>query len=129
MTSNNKRDYNMEPKNPIIIDEVDVSGCEFYYDKYCNCSDDRNEQLPFAAFCSEYSNCMFKQLARKEKENQRYGQALIVIEDIVKEQIPYLNIDEPKTMTEIEYDYAGKIYVLEQRMNKILQKISEVLDE
>ena len=58
----------MEPKNPIVIDGVDVSGCEFYCDKCCSLSNDRNEQLPFVTSCSEYSNCMFKQLARKERE-------------------------------------------------------------
>ena len=38
----------------------------------------------------------------------------------------YLNIDEVKTATELEYDYAGKIWDLEQIIHKILQKISEV---
>ena len=66
----------MEPKNPIIIDGVDVSGCEFYCDKYCSLSNDRNEQLPFAEICSEYSDCMFKQLARKEQECERLKQTL-----------------------------------------------------
>ena len=73
----------MEPKNPIIIDGVDVSGCEFYCDKYCSLSNDRNEQLPFAEICSEYSDCMFKQLARKERECQRTERKLILIRDFI----------------------------------------------
>ena len=73
----------MEPKNLIFINGVDVSGCEFYCDKYCNLSNDRNEQLPFAVFCSEYSNCMFKQLARKERECQRTEQKLTLIRDFI----------------------------------------------
>ena len=36
--------------------------------------------------------------------------------------MPYMNIAEAKTTIEIEYDYAGNIYNLEQRMDKILQK-------
>ena len=73
----------MEPKNPIIIDGVDVSGCEFYCDKYCSLSNDRNEQLPFAEICSEYSDCMFKQLAREERECQRTERKLILIRDFI----------------------------------------------
>lgn len=56
-------------------------------------------------------------------------QTLTEIKEIADEQIPYLDIDKAKTITEVEYDYAGKIYNLEQRMYKILQKISEVEDE
>ena len=50
-------------------------------------------------------------------------QTIIEIKEIAKEQIPYLNIGEAKTMIEIEYDHAGAICNLEQRMYKILQKI------
>lgn len=56
-------------------------------------------------------------------------QTLSSIKNIAEEQAPYLNIGEAKTMIEIEYDYAGKICNLEQRMYKILQKISEVNNE
>lgn len=56
----------------------------------------------------------------------KYEQVLTEIKEIAEEQIPYLDIDKAKTITEVEYDYAGKIYNLEQRMYKILQKISEV---
>ena len=73
----------MEPKNPVVIGGVDVSGCEFYCDKYCSLSNDRNEQLPFVTSCSEYSNCMFKQLARKERECQRTEQKLTLIRDFI----------------------------------------------
>ena len=50
-------------QNKIIIDGVDVSGCE-YYDKNkpsltCTC-----EEYP----CSEWYNCYYKQLKRKEQE-------------------------------------------------------------
>ena len=53
-------------------------------------------------------------------------QTLTEIKEIAKEQIPYLNIGEVKTMIEIEYDYVGAICNLEKRMYQILQKISEV---
>lgn len=69
------------------------------------------------------------QLKLKEQECNKLKQTLAEIKEIAKEQIPYLNIAEAKTMIEIEYDYAGNIYNLGQRMDKILQKISEVEDE
>lgn len=56
----------------IIIDGVDVSECEFYCDKYCTLSNDRNEQLPFAEICSQYDTCYYKQLARKTKECEKW---------------------------------------------------------
>ena len=63
------------------------------------------------------------------KENNKLKQTLSSIKNIAEEQVPYLNISEAKTRIEIEYDYAGKICNLEQRMYKILQKISEVEDD
>lgn len=59
-------------------------------------------------------------------EEQRLKQTLAEIKEIAEKRVPcYLNIDKAKSLTEVEYDYAGKIYNLEQRMYKILQKISE----
>lgn len=99
-----------------IIDGIDVSGCEYCVKmtKY-RCIIQRDV---YKYLCKENPNCYFKQLKRKE-------QALTEIKEIAEEQIPYLNIDKAKTITEVEYDYADKIYNLEQRMYKILQKISE----
>ena len=140
----------------IIIDGVDVAGCKDYGYRgkaryWCH-----NYDEP----CTDYPNCYYKQLKRKEQENkklkedeksllniiddlqkeknkwvEKYNdlgqdfdqlkQTLSSIKNIAEEQVPYLNIGEAKTMIEIEYDYAGKIYNLEQRMYKILQKISK----
>lgn len=61
-----------------------------------------------------------------KNRQEELEQTLIEIKGIAEEQIPYLDIDKAKTITEVEYDYADKIYNLEQRMYKILQKISEV---
>lgn len=69
------------------------------------------------------------ELIQLGQENEKLKQTLAEINEIAKEQIPYFNIDKAKTMIEIEYDYTGKIYNLEQRMYKILQKISEVLND
>ena len=69
---------------------------------------------------------LFKaQIDNTDKIINQYKQALDEIKEIAEEQVPYLNIGEAKTMIEIEYDYAGAICNLEQRMDKILQKISK----
>ena len=84
----------------------------------------------------EEENTLRKIIKNKEernielyKENNKLKQTLTKIKEIAGEQIPYLDIDKAKTITEVEYDYADKIYNLEQRMYKILQKISEVKNE
>ena len=67
-------------------------------------------------------------LDQLKAENEKLEQTLAEIKEIAEEQMPYMNIAESKTMIEIEYDYAGNIYNLGQRMGKILQKISEVVE-
>ena len=127
----------------IIIDGVDVSGCNCFIEKMnfpnnleggyynqnnlCECGVQGVESYPF--FCRNNPNCHYKQLKRKGQECEELKQTLAEIKGIAKEQIPYPNFGEVKTMIEIEYDYAGKIYNLEQRMYKILQKISEYKGE
>jgi len=52
----------------IIIDGVDVSGCEFYEDGFCTLSNDRNERLPFCEKCTGYSDCLYERFQRKTAE-------------------------------------------------------------
>lgn len=61
------------------------------------------------------------------KSNIKLRETLTEIKEIAEKQIPYLDIDKAKTMIEVEQDYVGKIYNLEQRMYTIIQKISEVV--
>lgn len=70
----------MEPKNPIIINGVDVSECK--YITYKNSLKPRcgNTCTP----CRGRKNCYYKQLAHKERECQRAEQKLILIEDYCK---------------------------------------------
>ena len=106
----------MEPKNPIIIAGVDVSGCCQYMPRHMEDYD-----IDTLDYCRHYLKpckdidvkyCYYKQLKRKEKENERYEQALIVIEDIAK-------ADFNHTCWET---YA-------RQLKQIIQIISEVLDE
>ena len=78
--------------------------------------------------CTEKSNVIIalgEQLKAKEQECEKLKAEIKKQKEITKEQMPCLNIAEAKTMIEIEYDYAGAICNLEQRMSKIQQKISE----
>lgn len=123
----------MEPKNPIIIDGVNVRECEcmiedYYYQQANNlangykhiknvCELGESGSEYYKLFCKDNPNCYFKQLARKEKENQRYEQTLTVIEDIAKENIRIADLE-------------GLNGVYRRGLaEQILQKISEVLDE
>ena len=104
--------YNMEPKNPIVIDSVDVSGCIYYQYSMCTATKDNCGDCSF--YCKDYdmNDCYYKQLKRKEKENERYEQALIVIEDIAK-------ADFNHTCWET---YA-------EQLKQIIQEVGKVLDE
>ena len=55
----------MTDKEQIIIDGVDVSGCSYYnpLGNY-NCGGTKK--------CSQWSNCYYKQLARKTAECEKY---------------------------------------------------------
>ena len=56
-----------------IIDDVDVSGCDFYIDSKnleFNC-----KQTPQSYFCKNQPNCYYKQLKRKEQECERWKKA------------------------------------------------------
>ena len=71
----------MEPKNPIVIDGVDVSGCGYCLKMTkCRCA---IQQDVYKCLCEENPNCLFKQLARKEHECQRTEQKLTLIRDFI----------------------------------------------
>lgn len=107
----------MEPKNPIVIDGVDVNGCEYCLKMTkCRCT---IQQDVYKCLCEENPNCHYKQLQRKERENQRYEQTLIEIEDIAK---GFCN-----TCQEFETEKKDR-NCMYCNYNNILQKISEVLD-
>lgn len=136
----------------IIIDGVDVSGCE-YYDKNkplltCVC-----EEYP----CSECHSCYYKQLKRKEQECEKLKHKIFRYEELLKhsamaqntytaEEVNIIasgikfvgksliveeNIKLHKTLTEIKEIATccieGDVAII--RMKQILQKISEVENE
>lgn len=65
----------MSKEEPIIINGVDVSGCEYA----CNTAFGKNgckHPMMKNIYCSKNPNCYFKQLARKTTECEKYEQAL-----------------------------------------------------
>lgn len=75
----------MEPKNPIIVNGVDVSGCTYSQigiDRKCYCEQDLYDDDTPVFTCDNNPNCHYKQLARKERECQQAEQKLELIRDI-----------------------------------------------
>lgn len=125
----------MIDKKEMIIDGVDVSKCEFYCEEYCTLSNDRNERLPFAEKCTGYSDCCYKQLARKEQECEELKKAndgiLTTIRILAKNNLRLREIiAEMKDIAEANIriaDLEGLNGVYRRGLAKqILQKISEV---
>lgn len=60
----------MENKQ-IIIDNIDVSGCEYYFDEKCRCMDASIMQDFYSCpQCNSNPNCHYKNWQRKEQENK-----------------------------------------------------------
>lgn len=130
-------------KEPIMIDDIDVSECEFYWQEEGLCN---NGNL--SSNCQENKDCIYKRYIRKEQECEelRGGQRDLnkVIKEL-KEQCDQLQarLDDvlivnyeaiaeryKQALQEIkdffEYEFYGENIWVKQT---ILQKISEVIDE
>ena len=73
----------------VIIDGVNVAECEFLDDKYCNLSNERNERLPFPEICSEYEDCLYKQLQRVKAKLEQYKKSKQASYEAMQEQWNY----------------------------------------
>ena len=71
----------------IIIDGVDVSGCEWFgqIDLDINVICTSNSPKKCNTYCKDISNCYYKQLVRKEQECEKYKQALAKVKEICSE--------------------------------------------
>lgn len=118
----------------IIIDGVDVSGCEFYIDSKnleYNC-----KQTPQSYFCKNKPNCYYKQLKAKEQEREELKEILKEgclhnLTLITERRVLLQTLTEIKNISEYEFkelmnaeDYHNMTEILQQ----ILQKIKEVLN-
>ena len=93
----------------IIIDDVDVSKCNYFNNtdkSYCEecCSEFG------CAICNDRPNCYYKQLARKEQECEKLKEALTEIRKIAEKEVKHAPDGETFARPEIK---------------QILQKISE----
>ena len=52
----------------IMIDDVDVSGCEYFSKGYCYCINHIVERMSESEFCKDNPNCYYKQLKRSEAQ-------------------------------------------------------------
>ena len=98
----------MIDKEQIIIDGVDVSGCEYA----CNtafgkngCKHPRMKNI----YCSKNPNCYFKQLQRKTAECEKYEQALNEIKSYCEYIQAFNEVNKcNKTDTETILDIISK---------------------
>lgn len=117
----------------IIIDGVDVSGCKHYKNRNCivdYCLTD----MPFSeAKCELNTNCNYKQLKRKEQECEKLKTQILSLQTMEIEELKNYkqSLTEIKKIAETENNDIKVLYNrrTHQRMNQILQKISEAEDD
>ena len=107
----------------IIIDGVDVSGCEYHSLNKNNCS---LCSLSNNLICSYKPFCYYKQLKRKEQECERLEETF---DGLFKVQYELADNNKKlhQCLTEIK-ELAKKVKVYDPLAKQILQKISEVED-
>ena len=103
----------MTDKKEIIIDGVDVSGCEYYDHGICNIPD----VIETYDSCIDKGACYFKQLQRKEKECEE-----------VSNEIVELNVKYETVVNLAKKNADANEYCL-QELEKENQKLKQALDE
>lgn len=102
----------------IIIDDIDVSGCEAYKDEHCK--DKTSIMFCNTNLCSNFPNCYYKQLKAKEQECKNnkiayqmeldiYNQECLDLQEELKETLKQL--DQLKAENE---ELKKKVYKYEQ---------------
>ena len=86
----------------IIIDGVDVSKCSYgeLEKAIFKCSCEYNVRSA-SMFCKDNPNCYFKQSKRKEKECEKYEQALNEIEKYLDAQQKYFDGEDYHNLLDI----------------------------
>ena len=104
----------MTENKPIMIDGVDVSGCEAYKDEHCK--DKTSIMFCNTNLCSNFPNCYFKQLARKTQECERLKRYL---NEIRNQELFDLDIDWDEYETQCtSTEYSNIINLVEETLGE-----------
>ena len=113
----------MTDKEEIIIDGMDVSGCEYV----CNTAfGNIGCKLPFSEeiHCCNIPNCYFKQLARKTQECEELKRKVELMMDC-----PDCKVDEyKKALEEIEKVYLEDTYTFADGTKLRYDSLDDILD-
>lgn len=84
-TDNTSDNNDKTVENLLIIDGVDVSGCEYYFDEKCRCMDASIMQ-DFYSYpqCNSNPNCYYKLYKRKEQECESLRNLLVEQNDVMR---------------------------------------------
>ena len=121
----------------IIIDNVDVSGCEYYFDEKCRCMDASIMQDFYSCpQCNSNPNCSYKNWKRKEQECKKLNLKIIELNSMNEtlksecENCGHLDLymKLKQTLTEIK-EIAEKGYESFQLTKLILDLILQTISE
>ena len=103
----------------IIIDNVDVSGCKYYFDAKCRCMDATIMQDFYSCpQCSSNPNCYYKQLKRAEQENKR-------LLEIIAKPLETVDIDSAFEIEKLKEQIQAK----EQECEELKKELEAVYDD
>ena len=125
----------------IIVNGVDVSGCEFRFRTYgCDCMSANRETkvLTESSRCADNPNCHYKQLQREKKKCERLNKQLILFMDgdycangcSLKQRFDKLQSDNEELKE--QFKLAESLYqacnIKDKKINKLEQAIVEIKD-
>lgn len=117
----------------IIIDGVDVSGCNFQLIRdnkiLCECTHATGFRV--ICECAKWNNCPYKQLKRKEKECEELKRELRNVEND-RRWIKDKCIDAGKELGKYSFAWDGKeknLVVQAMQLNEKYEKLRQVLQE
>lgn len=108
MTDNFEKDINV-PSKEIIIDGVDVSGCESFCRGIC-CQ----EGFGASASCKLFSDCLYKQLKRKEQECEE-----------LKKSVEHWQMEHKEAKAKGEWTYALATKRLGQQLDQLKAELEQ----
>lgn len=93
-------------KEPIMIDGVDVSGCDYYFDNKCRCMDASIMQDFYSCpQCNINPNCYYKKWQRKEQECEQLKEKYLNLKEQNGSYIVQLNtVNEQLDQLKVEND-------------------------